>query len=125
VVTVGVGFLFILVVLSGFATAAPFLVCDPYGPDGLQPTAFEVTVDGRTERVGPLTYPDGSVYLRYDLQDLPDGEHVLGVKALNDVLRTESVEEQSRVEKKDGVFSLAAKAKEKMPPSRAYKGYIR
>lgn len=116
-----------MVVFSGSATAAPFLMSDPYGPGGPQPTAFDVTVDGRSERVAPVTYPDGGAYLYYDLKDLPDGEHVLKVKALNGVWHTESVEEEYRIRKKDGVCSLSPvpKPKERIAPSRTYKGYTR
>lgn len=127
VVKARVGFLLILFGLSSSVEASPFLACDPYGPDGLQPTAFEVTVNGRSERVAPLTYPDGSVYLRYDLKDFPDGEHAIKVKALHDVWTIESVEVIRMIQKQDGVFFLISvpKAKEVMAPSKSYRGYIR
>ncbi len=113
--------------LSSLVEAFPFLECDPYGPDGLQPAAFEVTVNGGSERVAPLAYPDGSSYLRYDLKDLPEGEHTIKVKALNDVRHTESLEVVHKIRRRDGVFSFipVPKAKEVMAPSRAYRGHIR
>jgi hypothetical protein len=127
VVKARIGFLLILFGLSSLVEASPFLECDPYGPDGLQPTAFEVTVNGRSERVAPLTYPDGSSYLRYDLKDLPDGEHAIKVKVFNDVWQIESVEVIHKIQREDGVFSLISvpKAKEVMAPSKSYGGYIR
>jgi len=119
--------LLILFGLSSSVGASPFLECDPYGPDSLQPTAFEVTVNGRSERVAPLTHPDGSAYLRYDLKDLSDGEHTIKVKALNDVGRTESVEVIRKVQRRGEVFSLlsAPEAKDVIAPSRSYRGYIK
>lgn len=124
VVTVKTTLLAILVGFSGSAIAGPFLVCDPYGPDALQPTAFDVTANGRTERISPLTYPNGSSYLRYDLKDLPDGEHVLRVKARNDVRREESAEVEYRLRKKGDICSEAPKPKQKIPPSRTYRGHF-
>lgn len=122
-----ISFLLILVCFSSLVEASPFLECDPYGPDSLQPTAFEVTVNGRSERVAPLRYPDGSSYLRYDLKDLPDGEHAIKVKAFNDVWHIESVEVIRKIKRQEEVFSLmsAPKAKEVMSPSKSYRGYIR
>lgn len=113
----------ILVYFSGSAIAAPFLICDPYGPDSLQPTVFDVTVNGRTERISPQAHPDGSVYLRYDLKNFPDGEHVLRIKARNDVRREESAEVEYHLRKKDGTCSEMPKPKEKIPPSRTYRGH--
>lgn len=122
-----ISFLLILFGLSSSVGASPFLECDPYGPDSLQPTVFEVTVNGRPERVAPLMYPDGSSYLRYDLKDLPNGEHAIKVKALNDVRRIESVEVIRKIQRQDGVFSFISlpEAKEVMAPSKSYRGYIR
>ena len=110
-------------VLPGFAFAAPFLVSDPYGPEGPQPTVFEVTVDGRAERVSPAKHPKGGVYLRYDLKGLADGEHVIRVKAMNEKLQTESAEEEYRVSRRGDSWAPLHKVREKMGPSRTYPGY--
>jgi hypothetical protein len=122
-----VAFLLILNNIAFSAVAAPFLVCDPYGIDGLQPTAFEVTVDGRSERIVPLTYPDGSAYLYYDLTSLSDGEHLVRVKAMNDVWHSESAEVSRVIKRQDGLLSLGPVPvpKERMAPSRSYGGHIR
>ena len=120
---VAILFLLVLFVGPGLATAGPFLVSDPYGPDSLQPTAFVVTVNGSAQQVAPVAYPDGSAYLRYDLKDLPDGEHALKVKALNAIWRTESIEEEYRIRKKDGVCSPVRDAKDRIAPSRTYPGH--
>ena len=115
----------ILFVGPGLATASPFLVSDPYGPDRLQPTVFAVTVNGKIEHVAPTVYPDGSAYLRYDLKDLPDGDYLLKVKAVNAVRQIESTEEEYRIRKRDGKCFPIPKAKEAAPPSRAYRGHTR
>lgn len=121
----GTAFVLFLVGFSASAIAAPFLVCDPYGPDSLQPTAFEVTANGRTESVAPVTYPDGSAYLRYDLKGLPDGEHTLRIKALNDVRREKSAEVEYRLKKNGDICSPVPMPKQRISPSRTYRGHIR
>lgn len=118
-------FMFVLAGFSSSAVAAPFLVSDPYGPDSLQPTFFEVTVNGRTERIAPQVSPDGRAYLRYDLKDFADGDYVVKVRALNDLRKVESAEEEYRFRKKGENCSPVPKPKEKIAPSRIYKGHIR
>jgi hypothetical protein len=112
--------IFVFLVCPVLAGAAPFLVCDPYGPGSLQPTAFQVTVNGKTERVAPTKHPNGGVYLHYDMKDLGDGEHQLKVKAINEIRKTESGELEYRFRKTGENWSPVAPEKEKIQPSRSY-----
>lgn len=114
---------FLALIYPVIAAASPFLVSDPYGPGSFQPTAFQVTVNGMTERVPPSRHPDGGVYLHYDMKDLCDGEHHLKVKAVDETRKTESAEVEYRVKKTGDLWSPVAKEKEKMPPSRSYQGH--
>lgn len=116
-------FLVVSLFFSHIAVAAPFLVSDPYGTGDLQPTAFQVTVNGKADRVVPVKHPDGGVYLRYDMKNLDDGVHVLKVKAFNEAWQTESAEMEYRVKKTGDAWSPVAKEEEKMSPSRTYRGH--
>ena len=75
----------ILIILSASTAAfgAPFLVADPYPPGGEMPVKFLVTIDGRTTESVALRNTDGSVYLKFDLGDLPEGTHAVSVKAVD------------------------------------------
>lgn len=78
-------FLFVFLLMCSFATAGPFLTCDPPSEsDGV--THYIVIID--TE--GPVTVPidQGRGTLFYDLSGITDGDHTVTVKAKN--LWTES-----------------------------------
>lgn len=65
------------------ATAAPFLVCDPYPPSGPQPTEFVIAIG----TAAPITVPatresDGDVILKWDV-GTQTGSKTLTVKAKN------------------------------------------
>jgi hypothetical protein len=55
-------------VMAGTASAAPFLVCDPYPTTKDQPDLFEVTITPLAPFVVPaVKNADGSVQIKYDL----------------------------------------------------------
>ena len=70
--------------------AEPFLVSDPYrkGPD--QPTEFSIVAGKLSFSVPADKLPDGGVRLKFDLVRLPEGEHILQIKATDSVRRRES-----------------------------------
>ena len=76
---------FILSLVFGGASAfaEPFLCSNPYGPDMVQPTFFEVTVNGGEPMGEAPQVVEGWSRLHMDLADFPDGEYNLEVKACN------------------------------------------
>ena len=75
-----------IVVLSVGVNAfgAPFLCCDPYTPDMVQPSHFEIVVNGGEPMEEPAQVVDDWSRLHMDLGDWPDGEYNLEVKACNE-----------------------------------------
>ena len=61
----------------------PFLVCDPYPKTVVQPSEFEIYLDGSTTPVlsQASVNTDGSVQLKLDLSTISNGAHTLTVKA--------------------------------------------
>lgn len=69
--------LLVLMLLTRVATAAPFLVSDPYTPED-KITKFDVIMDGAA-----AVSPGGA--LHYDLQGLPTGDHKASARACNNL----------------------------------------
>jgi hypothetical protein len=72
-----------VVLISTWALGSPFLVSDPYPKDDKGLTKFLVTIDGRTAESIPAKNAAGTLYLKYDLGDLPDGTYTATIKAVN------------------------------------------
>jgi len=116
----------VLVLLAGSTTAfgEPFLVSDPYPGEG-KLGKFLVTIDGKTTESMPEKSADGSVYLKYDLGNLPDGTYTATIEAVNakGAVSPAAVysfkKNGSRVEP----YTPPA-AKQKRAPSRSYPGHI-
>jgi len=66
------------------STGEPYLICDPYPKNGDQPTRFLIVVGKLKYSVPPQWLPDRSVRLKFDLSQLPDGEHTMHVTAIDD-----------------------------------------
>jgi len=77
--------LFVLLgALCSTATAAPFLLCDPYPSSGPQPVEFLVTVGTAPPVVVPATrQTDGSVILKWDIAGIGTGAKTVTAKARN------------------------------------------
>jgi hypothetical protein len=88
-------------------------------------------VDGKLKFSIPAEkLPDGAVRLRFDLSELPTGEHRIEIKAVNESRQTESEPVLLNLLKKNGqvVILLAPEGKpekEKIPPSRTIPGLLR
>jgi hypothetical protein len=108
--------------------AQPFLVCDPYPRGHEQPTAFVVTEDKVTYSAPAERLVDGSVRMRFDLSQLPDGEHALGIKAVNGTKRTESGSVPFKLIKNGAaarvIETQRKPEKEKILPSRTIPGRL-
>ena len=67
---------------TGTAMASPFVVSDPYPESAVQPDGFLVSVDGGSVVESPavLAAP-GSYKMRFDIGNLPEGEHTMTVRA--------------------------------------------
>ena len=72
----------LIVLLPIMANSAPFLVCDPYPTTELQPTEFELNIDGGTLIISPAeALSGGGVSLKYDLQGVSVGAHTVSIRA--------------------------------------------
>ena len=68
----------------GYASATPFLVCDPYPVTGPQPTSFSCAFDnGALVSFPPAVNTDGSVQIHYDIASLAVGAHSVQCSASN------------------------------------------
>jgi len=75
---------FTLVLTGVNAFAEPFLCCDPYTSDMIQPTRFEVTFNGTDWIIyEPEVLADGSKRLHANLEFLLDGDYSILLKACN------------------------------------------
>jgi hypothetical protein len=115
---------------SALCFAEPFLVSDPYPKKGDQPTRFSIVAGQLKLSVPAEKLPDGTVRLRFDLSQLPDGEQILEIKAVNEVKKTESGSVSIRLLKKNGkevtlVAPREESEKQKIPPSRSIGGLLR
>lgn len=115
---------------SALCFGEPFLVSDPYGKTEDQPTRFSIVAGKLTFSIPAEKLPDGTVRLRFDLSKLPDGEHTMEIKAVNEAKQTESEPASLKVLKKNGQgVTLSApqgkSEKEKIPPSRTIPGLLR
>jgi hypothetical protein len=136
----------VLLAVPGRGFAAPFLISDPYPKSEEQPTEFELTVGNRTFKTPAEVMSDKAVRLHFDLSQLPDGEHVVAVKAVNPSKREESEAVSLKISKNGKEVTLIPLPKhepasekraatqspqgqqpatEKRGPSRAIRGLLR
>jgi len=64
--------------------AAPYLVCDPYPSTDVQPTDFELVIDGGSVIISPAVDVTGGKALKYDIGGVSAGSHTVSVKACKD-----------------------------------------
>ena len=104
------------------SSGEPFLISDPYPNDKNQPTRF-VIVEGEYKYNTPAQkLPDGGVRLRFDLSLLPDGEHTVYVRAIDDRKHRESNSTPLRLVKIGEKVTLL---KPLIPESKIPKGLLR
>jgi predicted phage tail protein len=114
-------FILALLIISSVAFGAPFLACDPYPVKGPQPTKFLITISGKTYESMPVTTPEGSVYLKYDIGDLPDGTYTATAIAVDSKGNESSPVTYSFKKTGSEVVPYTPPApKQKIPPSRQY-----
>lgn len=132
-----------LFVAAPLSHAEPFLISDAYPTSRKKPTDFDI-VSGKLKFSVPAEkLADGAVRLRFDLAKLPDGEHTIEIRAVNNnkKARMESIVVQAKVVKdgkevvllspvlKSAIDSQATKelepAKDKISPSRNIRGILR
>ena len=81
-------YLFIIVaiiLMASISWAAPFVVCDPYPTTVIQPTFFNVIMDGGAPIQSlPEVVTGNAVRLHYDLAALSTGAHTMTVAACNE-----------------------------------------
>jgi hypothetical protein len=112
--------------ISSTAFGAPFLVCEPYPVGGPQPTKFLITINGKTYESTPARTSEGSVYLKYDIGDFPDGIYTGTAIAVGEKGAKYSTVTYSF--KKTGLKVepyTPPVPKQKTPPSRYYEGHIK
>ena len=93
---------FVSLFMAAFSFGEPFLVCDPYTKEKEQPTGFSVVAGKLTFSDPAEKLHDGSVRLKFDLRKLPDGEHRVEIKAVNEIAKTESESVSVQILKKEG-----------------------
>jgi hypothetical protein len=116
----------IFLAISSIAFGAPFLVCEPYPVGGPQPTKFLITINGKTYESMPAKTPEGSVYLKYDIGDFPDGTYTGTAIAVGEKGAKYSTVTYSF--KKTGLKVepyTPPVPKQKIPPSKYYEGHIK
>jgi hypothetical protein len=64
--------------------AGPFLVCDPYPSTDVQPTDFELVIDGGSVIISSAVDVTGGKALKYDVGGVSIGSHTVSVKACKD-----------------------------------------
>jgi hypothetical protein len=116
----------VFLAISSIAFGAPFLVCEPYPVGGPQPTKFLITINDKAYESAPVKTSDGSVYLKYDIGDLPDGIYTGSAIAVGEKEAKYSTVTYSF--KKTGLRVepyTPPVPKQKIPPSRYYQGHIK
>jgi hypothetical protein len=118
--------IFVFLTISKIAFGAPFLGCDPYPVKGPQPVKFLVTINGKTYESVPAKTFEGSVYLKYDIGDLPDGVYTATAVAV-DAKGEESSSATYSFKKVGSAVEPYSPpvVKQKIPPSRQYQGHIK
>lgn len=115
----------ILIHASTWALGAPFLVSDPYPKDDKGLTKFLVTIDGKTAESAPAKNEDGTLSLKYDLGDLPDGTYTMTITAVNAKGQKSSPATYSFRKTGGAVEPYTPPVpKKKIPPSRFYPGHL-
>jgi hypothetical protein len=124
-----------LLFLASTLYAEPFLTSGSYPKGPYQPTEFTIVVGKLAFSVAAEKLPDGAVRLKFDLAQLPDGEHTLEIKAVNGATGRESEAVSLRLFKKNGKEVVletppeeptknAPPAKKLIPPSRTIRNLI-
>ena len=81
----------VMIFIPIFASASPFLVCDPYPVGASQPDQFVLIIDAGSPITSPAeTLVDGTKRLKYDLAGISTGSHSVTVKARIDLWGLES-----------------------------------
>lgn len=77
--------LFLALLVPGLSWASPFVVSDAYPVAAVQPDGFLVSMDGGALVESPADIVSaGSVRLKFDVGNLPEGNHTMAVKAYKD-----------------------------------------
>ena len=66
------------------AWSAPFIICDTYPTSGVQPSYFNVIMDGGSPVQSTPESVTGGVRLHYDLSGISNGSHNATVAACNE-----------------------------------------
>ena len=90
---------------------------------GHQPTRFVIVAGKLRYSVPARKLPDGRVYLRFDLSLLPDGEHTVNVRAIDDRAQGESNQagEVVKTGQKVTLLALPEKVEPTAPPEEQQK----
>ena len=117
---------FVFLLTGKIACGAPFLVCDPYPTKGPQPAKFRITINGKVYESSLMRNPNGSVYLRYDIGNLPDGTYTASAIAV-DSEGAESLPATCSFKKigSEAEPYTPPVPKEKIRPSQSFQGHIR
>jgi hypothetical protein len=127
-----VGLFFCIFFVTSLCFGEPFLVSDPYPKSDEQPTDFRIVSQSLNVMVPAEKSPNGIVKLRYDLFNLPDGEHILEITAIDKARGKESVPTVMKIMKKGKdvtIVPLPSPPSEPLntqrPPSRAIPGILK
>jgi hypothetical protein len=109
----------------------PFLVSDSYLKDE-QPTEFQIVSKSINITVPAEKHPNGTVKLRFDLADIPDGEHVFEIIAIDKIRGKKSEPTVMKLLKKGKEVTILPlpspviePANKQRAPSRAIPGSIK
>ena len=116
----------VFLTISKIAFGAPFLGCDPYPVKGPEPVKFLITINGKTYESVPVKTSEGSVYLKHDIGDLPDGMYTATAVAV-DAKGEESSSATYSFKKVGSEVEpyTPPVPKQKIPPSRQFQGHIK
>ena len=114
-----------VVFISTWAFGSPFLVSDPYPKQDKGLTKFFVTINGKTTESIPAINAGGTLYLKYDLGNLPDGTYTATIKAVNAKGQESFPGTYSFKKTGDKIEPYTQPVpKQKIPPSRSYPGHL-
>lgn len=135
---VGVCLVILSVFASGSSSGEPFLASDPYPKGVSQPTRFIVVAGESWYSIPAQKLPDGGTCLKFDLAPLPDGEHTVTIRAINDRSHVESTSVLVKLVKIREKVTILASPEERepsgppikqekvlKPPSKIPKGMLR
>jgi hypothetical protein len=114
----------LFLIVSTLAFGAPFLVSDPYPKKDTKLTKFLVTINGETTESIPAKNADGTLYLKYDLGELPDGTYTVTIKAVDTSGKESSPATYSFKKTGSQVEPYTPPVpKQKIAPSRSFPGH--